>query len=125
MSDQDLKNRIYALELELASSSARCDHERLDAILREDFIEFGASGRRFTKPEIVELLTTEEDFTPYTLEEFEVKPLGTDTLLATYRIPPRPGPEGDVKPGSRRSSIWQHSGEQWQIIFHQGTRTVS
>lgn len=95
----------------------------MDALLADEFVEFGASGRRFTKQEIIELLSTEDGFTPYTLEDFAVAKLGEGHALVTYTIPARKGPDGTPKPGSRRSSIWREDGDNWQLVFHQGTHT--
>ena len=120
---EELGEIIKVLEHELASSSARADKSKLHEILADDFVEFGASGRRFTKQEIIELLSTEDDFTPYELEDFSVTMLGESHALVTYTIPPREGPDGTPKPGSRRSSIWREDGDNWQLVFHQGTHT--
>ncbi|MBO6506251.1 MAG: nuclear transport factor 2 family protein [Kordiimonadaceae bacterium] len=124
MTEDDLMKHLRDLELELASSAARCDDARMDALLADEFVEFGASGRRFTKLQIIELLSTEDDFTPYSLEDFSVTMLGTDNALVTYTIPPREGPDGTPKPGSRRSSIWQEDGDNWRLVFHQGTHKI-
>lgn len=124
MTQDDLKSQLHDLELELATSAARCDQARMDALLADEFVEFGASGRRFTKQEIIELLSAEDDFTPYCLEGFSVMMLGTGHALVTYTIPPRAGPDGTPKPGSRRSSIWREDCDgDWRLMFHQGTRT--
>lgn len=122
MTEDELTAYLHDLELELASSAARCDHARMDALLADEFVEFGASGRRFTKHEIIELLSTEDDFTPYTLEDFSVTMLGEGHALVTYTIPARIGADGTPKRGSRRSSIWREGKVDWRLVFHQGTR---
>lgn len=123
MTQNSLKSRLYALEQELASTAARCDRARMHDLLADEFIEFGASGRRFTKQEIIGLLSTEDDFTSYELVDFTLTTLGADHALITYTIPPRKGPDGTPKPGSRRSSIWREGVTGWQLVFHQGTRS--
>lgn len=122
MDEDDLISELYGLEQELASTAARSDHARMDALLADEFVEFGASGRRFNKQEIIDLLSTEDDFTPYGLEDFSVAMLGTHHALVTYTIPPRHGPDGMPKPGSRRSSVWREGESSWQLVFHQGTQ---
>lgn len=123
MNNDDLKSHLYALEEELASCSIRCDQQRMDTLLTDDFREFGASGRRFTKQETIDLVSKEDDFTPYELLDFALTRLGEGHALVTYTIPARKGPDGTPKPGSRRSSVWREGASGWQLVFHQGTRT--
>ncbi len=121
MTEEELKSHLYTLEQELASTAARCDRARMHDLLADEFIEFGASGRRFTKQEIIDLLSTEEDFTPYALEDFALTTLGAGHALITYTIPARTGADGTHRPGSRRSSLWREGAGGWQLLFHQGT----
>ena len=123
MTDPKLQQHILDLEQLLASPSLRVDAALLDQLIADDFVEFGASGRQFTKADIIKLLMTESDFSSYDLLDFEVRPLGDTALIALYRIPARSGPDGSVKPGSLRSSVWKLSEGKWRLCFHQGTRT--
>lgn len=117
-----LKSTIQNLERRLASPAMRLDPEVIGHMLADDFMEIGASGRSFNKAEILELLASETDFTAYDIEDFAVRSLGEDSVLATYRIPPRPEADGTPRPGSMRSSLWQMRDGRWQLVFHQGTR---
>ncbi len=120
--NQQLDEHILELEKQLAAPMRRMDAETLDQLLADNFVEFGASGRRFTKQEIIALLAAEESFTQYDLLEFEVRRLSDETVLALYRIPARTSADGTLLPGSRRSSIWTLTEGRWQLSFHQGTR---
>lgn len=120
--EEQLHQHILNLEQQLANPSTRGNAAVLDQLIADDFIEFGASGRRFTRTDIIAQLTAETDFPAYELVDFEVRPLGDTTLIAMYRIPARPDANGSSKPGSLRSSVWKLSKNGWQICFHQGTR---
>ena len=51
--DPSLLSQLKALEVELHQPVARGDAARLDALLHEDFREFGRSGATYTKADIV------------------------------------------------------------------------
>lgn len=122
MAKKTLADQIFELELELATQSVRNNRARISQLLRDDFVEFGASGRRFTKTEILNMLADEEAFTTYHMQEFHVAPLADTVVLATYVIPERKDAHGAKIPASRRSSVWKLAEGRWQILFHQGTR---
>ena len=64
--------------------AVRRDRERVAALLAEDFVEFGSSGRVWTRESILELLAT-ETYTPPAVEDFACRMLGEDVALVTYR----------------------------------------
>ena len=72
------------LELLLMDPAVRRDRERVAALLNEDFMEFGSSGRVWTREETLELLAT-ETYTPPDVEDFGVRLLGRRVVLVTYR----------------------------------------
>ncbi|HEX5097882.1 MAG TPA: DUF4440 domain-containing protein [Polyangiaceae bacterium] len=109
-----LQDEIQKREAELLLPAVRHSRAALDRLLSDDFVEFGASGRIFTKLETVALLLAE----PPNLElpaatNFRVTILGPDAVLATYRCG-----------NSLRSSVWRREGAEWRIVFHQGTRSA-
>ncbi len=116
-----LTDHILKQEKRLAASSARQNASELSQMLMDEFVEFGASGRSFNKSDIIALLSNEADFTPYEICDFKLNPLGADTVLATYMIAARTDCHGQPKNGSRRSSIWKLTGDNWRLFFHQGT----
>jgi len=121
MSSNLLFDLIRDLEMRLATRSVRQGAKEMLSLLSDDFIEFGASGTRYTKAEIMMMLTAETDFTPYEIEDYTLVTLGETSALATYTIPPRMGADGTKKPGSLRSSIWRLTNGRWRLLFHQGT----
>jgi hypothetical protein len=88
-------------------------------LLADDFLEFGSSGRIFTKPQIIESLQHEAPIR-VVLREFRTVALAPGVVLVTYRAVRQGGSEEQVA-YSLRSSIWRRSEGRWQLMFHQGT----
>jgi glyoxylase I family protein len=107
-----LRDELLRLESALASRDATGVDGGLDRLIADDLLEIGASGRRWSAADIRPLLAT-APAASVMIEDFEVAPLSTDVVLATYRIA-----------GSRptaRSSIWVRRDGRWVMRFHQGT----
>ena len=93
--------------------------ERLNELIAETFIEFGASGNVYNKELILESLPNQEK-THFEMFNFSLRQLENKTVLATYSIEKDSIVERK-KTKSLLSSIWQFNIDRWQIIFHQGT----
>ena len=117
--DQATGAELERLELMLMDASVRRDSERVRALLADDFVEFGSSGRVWTRGATLELLATEM-YTPPRAENFAFRLLGPDVVLVTYRTS-REDAAGE-EPVTWRSSIWTRESGSWKICFHQGTR---
>ena len=99
--------------------TSRVDFEKMT---EEDFWEVGASGRRYSRDHVVEVLEGRHQVASHlALEDtwealdFACRELGSDTYLLTYTLL-----QGRRK--TRRVSLWRRrSGEDWKIVFHQGT----
>jgi glyoxylase I family protein len=110
--DSDLGDRLLGYELALARrDAAGIDGDLID-LLADDFLEFGRSGRVWTRDTIAPLLGSSPDANAAALEleAFEVVPLGQGVALVTYRAL-----------GANRSSIWVGRDGRWRMRFHQGT----
>jgi hypothetical protein len=98
------------------------DRARVAALLADDFVEFGASGKIWTREEILALLATEE-YHPPVIESFECVRIAPDVALATYQAV-----RTDTTTGERsvtlRSSIWSKGPWGWRMRFHQSTRAL-
>lgn len=107
-------NEVVALELELLTAECRCDHGRVGEILHDDFVEYGASGRIWTRSAI---LTNLADMPVLggTAIDIAATRLSDDAVLVTYQIS---GPRQSL-----RSSVWVRYIGGWKIRFHQGTYT--
>jgi hypothetical protein len=92
----------------------RADRERMTA---EDFWEIGASGRRYSRAFVLDLLdhrAPDPAEQTWQTRDFHCRALGPGTYLLTYTLA-----QGERL--SRRSTIWRRHGVDWQILFHQGT----
>lgn len=111
--DRDIEE-LFELETSLHKKEIRNSPAAVAALLADDFIEFGSSGKVYDKPAIIELLRT-ETVAPdqkITVENFVVRALSPNVALVTYLASKR----------ALRSSIWRFSDSRWEMIFHQGTR---
>ena len=91
----------------------------IEKLLAEDFVEFGSSGRVWTRDQIFELLAS-ETFSPVLIQEFNCALLAEHVALVTYRAVHTDATQGTH---SLRSSIWVRESGEWRLQFHQGTPT--
>jgi hypothetical protein len=120
--DDLLKKTIKDLEVELLQPHVRKNISRLNELISDDFIEFGASGNRYNKKDVLNVLPGSDEV-KYTIREFAVIEVTAGTMLATYRVE-KEVPSCGEKTFSVRRSIWQERKGQWQIIFHQGAPEI-
>ncbi|HMG87881.1 MAG TPA: DUF4440 domain-containing protein [Terracidiphilus sp.] len=117
--DEAIKAELERLELLLMEPAVRRNREHVGALMARDFVEFGSSGRVWTREATLELLAT-ETYTPPQVENFAFRLLGPGVALVTYRTL-RNDAAGE-RTVTLRSSIWTWESERWKICFHQGTR---
>lgn len=115
----DIQTLIWKLEASLHQQEVRLDEAALNALLADDFVEFGASGQSWTKDEVIAGLLNEV-FLTRIIYDFELRALTTDIFLATYRC--GSSSVDGVESLSLRSSIWSRHLGSWQMVFHQGTK---
>ncbi|MFP5237614.1 MAG: DUF4440 domain-containing protein [Acidobacteriota bacterium] len=114
--------RLRELEQSLLDPAVRRNRARLLALLADDFLEFGSSGRVWTRKTIIDLLAKETAFVPPQIEEFRCAMLAPELALVTYRTV-RTDEKSSERLASLRSSIWTCTTGEWRMRFHQGTRT--
>ena len=97
------------------------DARSFDEQIAGDFNEVGASGRRYSRSEVKEIVLgrlkgTHMDSLAdgYRIEEAESRLLADDVVqvLYTLRTPSRV---------TRRSTLYRRRDSTWQAVFHQGT----
>jgi hypothetical protein len=115
----DLAEMIEQLEKELLQPEVRRSPDKLDRLLADDFLEFGASGKSYTKQDVLRLLP-QSDGTEYQATGFEARQIGSDVVLLTYRTAVRDRHTGRTT-WTLRSSLWRRRDDGWQLVFHQGT----
>ena len=115
----DIRLDILALEQLLLEPEARKNDRLLNQLLAEDFVEFGAVGKSWTKAEVIAGLKT-QIFIKRTIEDFKLRVLADSIALATYLCRHQDA-NGDESL-SLRSSVWKTYEDSWHMVFHQGTR---
>jgi hypothetical protein len=110
------------LEVALHRPAARADIPRLDELLHPSFIEFGRSGRSYTKADMLRELPLAQPSDGIWSQDFAVNEITEDVALLTYRSAHVDG-NGELSRHTLRSSLWQRAESGWQLRFHQGTPT--
>ena len=115
MADDDIA-ALIELELTLMSPGIRSSPAQVGELLEPGFREIGASGRLWTRSEVVQALARAgpEDKTTVEVTEMQATVLGSDLVLLTYV-----STRGERR--ARRSSVWRRSESRWRLVFHQGT----
>ena len=108
-----LAEHLKSLEERLARREFAA-HEELDALLAEDFREYGASGRAYSRVEALALCQIGHPV-EVAISDFSVETRGVDWAFVTYR-----SCESDGR-RANRSSLWVKQNERWRMRFHQGT----
>jgi hypothetical protein len=118
---EDIASQLRRSEEALLDSAVRNNRTRVAELLADDFVEFGSSGRIWTRDEILDLLAGE---TPALIDmmDFECTLLADNVALITYRAS-RTDARTKIQSSSMRSSIWTKKPGGWRLRFHQGTRT--
>ncbi|MCB0337527.1 MAG: nuclear transport factor 2 family protein, partial [Bdellovibrionales bacterium] len=101
------------------SAAVRMSQVRLEELIADDFREIGASGKYFDKSEVLKSLPSEEP-TKICSSDYEIFSLTPELAQVLYQSW-REDDDGVPVRKARRSSLWRQSGENWQMIFHQGT----
>lgn len=110
------EQELEHLEEAMWRPETRADRRWMDARLSATFVEFGQSGRRYTRAEIIE--ADVGDFSAVLpLRDLTMRPLGEHHVLVTYQ-----SEMGGIR--ANRSSIWQRTPSGWLMEFHQGTPTT-
>ncbi len=118
---EDIADQLRRSEETLLDPAVRTNRTRVAELLADDFVEFGSSGRIWTRDEIRDLLAGETP-APIDMMDFECALLADDVALVTYRAS-RTDARTGTQLSSLRSSIWTKKSAGWRLRFHQGTRT--
>jgi hypothetical protein len=115
--DDAVLRELVALEpvFHTPGGMTRARFERMTA---PDFVEVGASGRRYEREFVwsvlVERFATGEAEPTFDVLEPAVRRLGPETWLLTYLL----DVAGRV---TRRATVWERSAGRWRVVYHQGT----
>ena len=90
----------------------------LEEMTVDDFWEVGASGRRYSRDfvfNVLEQRKSKPEPDVWKTSDFYCRKLAEDVYLLTYTL------LQDNTRLTRRATIWQRAAEGWKIIYHQGT----
>ena len=89
----------------------------MDGVLAADFIEFGRSGRIFSRADSINV-TAQPIGATVPLRDFAVRQVAGDAYLVTYTSEVTFGDEIEY---ANRSSLWVRTPDGYKLCFHQGT----
>lgn len=117
-----LLEELRSLETELHKDETRRNRKRMETLLHPDFVEFGRSGTRYTRADVLEEFGTDNVLSPIHAGNFDLLVLAEGVALLTY-ISAHIDASGNLHRHTFRSSVWVRTAVGWQIRFHQGTPT--
>lgn len=116
--DDEVLRELVALEESLWREATRFDRAHLDRVLAPDFHEFGRSGRRWSREEVLAAPAGPIDVV-WPLRWLEASVVSPGAALLTYVCVLR----GHPVLASNRSSLWVRGPEAWQLRLHHGSPT--
>ncbi len=115
---KDVQAELAALEPIFHHPELGTSRADFEGMMSEDFWETGASGRRYARSFVLDVLE-ERSTTPredaWEVRDFYCRRLGPDTYLLTYTL------LQNHQRLTRRATIWQSTAEGWKAVYHQGT----
>jgi hypothetical protein len=89
------------------------------AMTAEDFWEVGASGRTYSRDQVLAILEQRHADpqwreAPFETSDFHCRCLADDVYLLTYQL-------RQAERCSRRATVWHRSNGSWIALYHQGT----
>ncbi|WP_435166356.1 DUF4440 domain-containing protein [Falsirhodobacter sp. 1013] len=118
LTDEDV-DELRMLEESLWRAETRFDPQLMDRTFADGFIEFGRSGRRYERSEMMFEQTSDAKIeAKLPLTDYALAFIAPNVALATYTSEVRH--TGTIERG-RRSSLWIKNEGQWKLRFHQRT----
>ncbi len=109
--DEPVEAEVVRLERSLLTDAVRADAASVAALLHPEWEEIGASGRRWSRDELLAEVAPLP--APVELELLAAHEVSPEALLIVWRS------VGDEP--ALRSSLWVREGGRWRQRFHQGT----
>lgn len=111
--DRDVAE-VLGLERELQTPGCRRDRARVMALLADDFIEVGASGRVWDRASTLEHLGTESGAAVIEVRDLSGRVIADGLVIARWD-----SARGGRR--ARRTSLWRRDPPGWRLVHHQGT----
>ena len=112
-----LDEKLRELEIKVMTAAGERRAADIRGLIAEDFLEIGASGRTYTKSEVLAAIET-APLRKFQIEDFKIVASGNDWAMVSYRAGEK---SEQSSTASWRSTLWVQREAKWQIIFHQGT----
>lgn len=115
---RSILDELQSLEPLFPAACRDATPELFERLVAPGFWEIGASGRRYARAFVLEVLRARQKSRPseeeWRTEDFAVSEVGGGNYLLSYTL---------TQPGrvTRRVTLWRRDGERWQAVFHQGT----
>ena len=116
MNDIDDVGAAVGCELELLNPACRVDPRRVAALLADDFIEIGKSGRVWSRDEVVAALAAEPAMDGITVGPMSGRRIAAGLVLVRYTTHHHGGAAT-----VHRSGWWRKTTNGWRCWFHQAT----
>jgi hypothetical protein len=97
--------------------TTRADFE---AVMAPDYWEVGASGRIYSRADVLDVLESRyadpayDPMEGHEVSDFTCRAVTDDLWLATYHLR-----QGDRD--TRRVTVWRNAAGRWVLVYHQGT----
>ena len=111
---------LRALEVALARRDEAAIPGGYEAVLHDSLVEFGSSGRVWTRDEILEALHSGPRVDAVTIERFDAHVVRPGVFLVMYETT-QTDPVTGLSSRQRRSSLWMREGDGFVLRFHQST----
>jgi hypothetical protein len=118
-----LLEELRELETELHKDETRRNRKRMEMLLHPDFVEFGQSGTRYSRADILKELASNSARPAIYASDFDLVILAQGVALLTY-LSAHVDAGGTPHRHALRSSLWVYTEVGWQMRFHQGTPTA-
>lgn len=118
--DRPVLEELMSLERELHKAETRRDRGRMEALLHPDFVEFGRSGTRYSRIDVLEEFGPDSTLPAIVSRDFQMARLAEGIALLTY-LSAHLDANGNAHRHTLRSSVWVLMEAGWQLRFHQGT----
>ena len=119
MTEVEDADTLKALELALARRDEAALPGGYEGVLHDSVVEFGSSGRVWTRDEILEALAAPRN-DEVSIEAFDAHVVRPGVFLVMFESTVT-DPATGLTTRQRRSSLWMREGDGFVLRFHQST----
>jgi ribonuclease HI len=116
----DATETLHGLELALARRDEAAIPGGYEAVLHDSLVEFGSSGRVWTRDEVLEALAARTATDAVTVEGFDVHEVRQGVFLVMFETLETDSSSG-LTMRQRWGSLWMQEGDRFRLRFRQST----